>query len=410
VSEAGGDIRLAAIRAGALPASGSDGADLVAPPSLSSVRSYPDLDALDAAMEADPRVYRRFGNDSVGLLESTLAALETLPGGPTPVARVTASGQAALALLASASMMSGRRRVVLVRPCYGGTESLLHGPLAALGVATTVVDLPPPPATADAGALVAAAVGPEVAVVVVEIVTNPLLGIVDVPAVAAAAHDCGAVCLVDSTFTTPFLFQPLAHGADLVLHSLTKHLAGHSDVLGGVALAAADSEAAGWLDAHSRALGAVLSPFDAWLTLRGLRTAPLRVERGNATARALALALADHPGVLRVHHPVVGEGADAALAARLLPNGAGPMLSLDVRGGRQGAGRVVRALGGIRLAPSLGDVSTTVSHPGTTSHRHLSAQAREALGISDGLLRFSIGIEDEATLRSELQAALDAAT
>jgi cystathionine beta-lyase/cystathionine gamma-synthase len=194
------------------------------------------------------------------------------------------------------------------------------------------------------------------------------------------------------------------------MHSLTKHLAGHSDVLGGVALAAADSEVAGWLDGHSRALGAVLSPFDAWLTLRGLRTAPLRVERGSETATALATAMADHPAVLRVHHPVVGQGADTSLAARLLPKGAGPMLSLEVRGGRQGAGRVVRALGGIRLAPSLGDVSTTVSHPGTTSHRHLSPQAREALGISDGLLRFSIGIEDEATLRSEFEAALDAAT
>jgi cystathionine gamma-synthase len=410
VSRAGDDIRLAAIRAGALPATGPDGADLVAPPSLSSVRSYPDLDALDAAMEADPRVYRRFGNDSVRLLESTLAALETPPGGATPVARVTASGQAALALLVSASMMSGRRRVVLVRPCYGGTESLLLGPLGALGVATTVVDLPPPPESADAGTLVAAAAGVDVALVVVEIVTNPLLAVVDVPAVAAAAHGCGAVCLVDSTFTTPFLFQPLAHGADLVLHSLTKHLAGHSDVLGGVALAAADSDVAGWLDGHSRALGAVLSPFDAWLTLRGLRTAPLRVERGNATATVLATAFADHPAVLRVHHPVVGEGADTSLAARLLPNGAGPMLCLEVRGGRQGAGRVVRALGGIRLAPSLGDVSTTVSHPATTSHRHLSPQAREALGISDGLLRFSIGIEDEATLRSEFETALDAAT
>ena len=128
---------------------------------------------------------------------------------------------------------------------------------------------------------------------------------------AAAAHECGAVCLVDSTIATPFLFQPLAHGADLVMHSLTKHLGGHSDVLGGVAIAGADSEAAGWLDAASRALGAVLSPFDAWLTLRGLRTAPLRVERGSATAAALAAALAGHPGVLAVHHPAARGGDDA---------------------------------------------------------------------------------------------------
>jgi methionine-gamma-lyase len=359
-------------------------------------------------MEADPRVYRRDGNETVALLEATLAALETPPGGATPVARVTASGQSALALLVTAAAMSGRRRVALVRPCYGGTEALLLGPLAALGLTTTVVDLPPGGAS-DVGALVGDVVGTDLAMVVVEIVTNPLLGVVDVPAVAAAAHSGGAVCLVDSTFATPFLFQPLAFGADLVMHSLTKHLSGHSDVLGGVAVAAASSDAAGWLGAHSRALGAVLAPFDAWLTLRGLRTAPLRVERGSATAAALASALAGHPAVLALHHPGMGGSADAELAARLLPRGGGPMLSIDVRGGRSAAGRVVRALAGVRLAPSLGDVSTTVSHPATTSHRHLGAQAREALGISDGLLRFSIGIEDEPVLRAELTTALDAA-
>ena len=214
-------------------------------------------------MEADPRVYRRHGNESVALLESTLARLETPPGGDAPLARVTASGQAALLLLVSAAAMSGRRRVVLVRPCYGASEALLTGPLSALGITATIVDLPRAGEPADAGALVASVMDRDVAVVVVEMVTNPLLTVVDVPAVAAAAHASGAVCLVDSTIATPFLFQPLAHGADLVVHSLTKHLGGHSDVLGGVALAAAGTEAAAWLDATSRALGAVLSPFDA---------------------------------------------------------------------------------------------------------------------------------------------------
>jgi cystathionine gamma-synthase len=406
---AGEDIRLTAIRAGALPASGTEGADLVAPPSLSSVRSYPDLDALDSAMEADPRVYRRHGNESASLLEAALARLETPPGGAVPAARVTSSGQAALLLLVSAAVMSGRRRVVLVRPCYGGTESLLLGPLAALGVSTTLVDLPPDGDAADAGELVAAVAGLDVAMVVAEVVTNPLITVVDVPAVVAAAHQVGAVCLVDSTLATPFLFQPLAHGADLVMHSLTKHLGGHSDVLGGVAIAAEGSEVAAWLDSSSRALGAVLAPFDAWLTLRGLRTAPLRVERGTATAAALAVALDGHPAVAAVHHPAIRSAGDGSLASRLMPAGVGPMLSLEVRGGRAAAGRVVRAIGGIRLAPSLGDVSTTVSHPATTSHRHLSPEAREALGISDGLLRFSIGVEDEAVLRAELEAGLEAA-
>jgi methionine-gamma-lyase len=408
VSESG-DPRLAAIRAGGRPVRGDAGEDLVAAPALTSVRAYPNLDALDAAMEADPRVYRRHGNETVEMLESLLATLDTPPGSVAPIARVTASGQSALALLVSAAMMSGRRRVVLVRPSYGGLEALLLGPLAAFGVTTTIVDLPPPPASCDVGALVAAVMGRDVAVVVAEIVTNPLLGVVDIPAVAAAAHDGGALCLVDSTLVTPFLFQPLAFGADAVMHSLTKHLSGHSDVLGGVALAAVNSEIGDWLDGHSRSLGAVLSPFDAWLTLRGLRTAPLRVERGTATAASLAATMARHPAVAAVHHPGVRGGDDAVLAERLLPRGGGPMVSIDMRGGRAAAGRVVRALEGIRLAPSLGDVSTTVSHPVSTSHRHLSPQALAGLGISDGLLRFSVGIEDEPVLQAELAAALDAA-
>ncbi|HSP65534.1 MAG TPA: PLP-dependent transferase, partial [Candidatus Deferrimicrobium sp.] len=154
---------------------------------------------------------------------------------------------------------------------------------------------------------------------------------------------------------------------------------------------------------------AVLSPFDAWLALRGLRTAPLRVERGTASGATLARALGGHSGVLAVHHPAARGGADAELAARLLPRGIGPMLSIEVRGGGPGAGRVVRALRGIRLAATFGDVSTTVSHPASTSHRHLSAEARESLGISDAVLRFSIGIESEEALMTELTAALAAA-
>ena len=400
------DPGLAAIRAGIGTGEGRDGTSLVASPVLGSVRAYGDLDALDAAMAADPRVYRRDGNETVDLLERTLARLETPPGRDVPLARVTASGLAALVLAAGVAAMSGRRGILVVRPCYGGTEVLVNGPLAAMGMSPSVVDVPPGRG-ADAGELVAAALTPSTALVVVETVTNPLLGVVDVGAVASAAHEAGALCLVDNTFATPFLFQPLWVGADLVLHSLTKHLSGHSDVLGGVLVAAPGSEPADWLDAHSRALGAVLSPFDAWLTLRGLRTAPLRVERGTATAALLAQSLVGHAALVAVHHPSVGP--DAALAARLLPRGGAAMLTLDVRGGLAGAAAVVVALDGIRLAPSLGDVSTTLTHPATTSHRHLSAQAKAALGISDGLLRVSVGIEDPTTLLGELTSALDAA-
>lgn len=405
---------LLAIRSGGGVTDSEGGADLVAPLSLTAVRAYRDLDALDVAMGGDGREYRRHGNESVALLERLLGALEQ-PGeaapaaGSQPLARATASGQAAILLLLAAAAMAGRRRVVLVRPCYGATEALLTGPLGAMGMSTTLVDLPPPPAEADAGQLVAAACGAGgggVAAVVVESVTNPLITVVDVPAVVAAAHAHGAACIVDSTFTTPFLLRPLALGADAVMHSLTKHLGGHSDVLGGVAVVAGGSSLADWFDACSRSLGAVLSPFDAWLVLRGLRTAPLRVERGTASAATLATALAGHPALQAVHHPAVRGGADAALARRLLPRGVAPMLGLEVHGGRAGAAEMIRALGTIRLAPSLGDVSTTVSHPASTSHAALGPAARELLGIGDGLLRVSIGIEPAAVLVAEVGEAL----
>lgn len=401
------ELALIASRAGGRAAADDSGEDAVAELSLASVRTYPNLDALDAAMEADPRVYRRYGNSTVSLLETALAALEGV-GGETPVARATASGQAALALLISAAMSRGRRRVVLVRPCYGGTESLLLGPLAGMGVTTTIVDLPAPTENA-AGQLVAAALGSDVAAVVAEVVTNPLMGVVDVPAVCEAAHCSGAICIVDATLATPFLFRPLAHGADAVVHSLTKHLSGHSDVLGGAVLVSTQCPAADWLDAHCRALGVALGPFDAWLTLRGLRTAALRMERASASAAALAASLSSHPAVAAVHYPGARGAADRELADRLLPDGAGAMLSLELHGGLVAAGSVVRALRGVRLAPSLGDVSTTVSHPASTSHRQLSRQARAALGISDGLLRFSVGVEPLHLLEQELRTALSAA-
>jgi cystathionine beta-lyase/cystathionine gamma-synthase len=299
--------------------------------------------------------------------------------------------------------------MVVVRPCYGGTESLIAGPLGNLGVKVTTVDMPTD-GSGDHGAIVAAALGPDVAAVVTEVITNPLIGLVDVSAIAAAAHAAGAACIVDSTFTPAFLFQPFAHGADLVIHSLTKYLSGHSDVIGGVLLIDAASPAGDWLDAHVRLLGCNLSPFDSWLALRGLRTAGLRMERCSQNAAALASFLAGRPEIVAVHYPGRRGPEDAALAARLLPRGSGAMLSIDLRGGGAAADALIKGLGGIRLAPSLGDVATTVSYPASTSHRALSPQQRAALGISDGLVRVSVGIEHIDDLTAEFDAALVAAS
>ncbi|MFZ0179688.1 MAG: PLP-dependent aspartate aminotransferase family protein [Candidatus Dormiibacterota bacterium] len=384
-----------------------DGVDLVAPMSLASVRAYADLPSVDEAMEGR-NAYRRYGGGNPQRLEEAMIELETVPGHAEPVARVTSSGQAALLLAVTLVVTRSRPRVVVVRPCYGGTDSLLAGPLGNLGVRTSTVDIP-----VDGGShgeLCAAELGPDVAAVVTEVITNPLIGLIDVPAITAAAHQAGAACVVDSTFTPPFLFQPFAHGADLVMHSLTKHLAGHSDVSGGVLLVAAEHEASDWLDANARLLGCTLSPFDAWLALRGLRTAGLRLERCSENAAALAEFFADRGELAAVHYPGRRGAQDAALADRLLPRGRGPMLSIELRGGARAADAFIRALEGIRLAPSLGDVATTVSYPASTSHRALSPQQRAALGIGDGLVRISVGIEPIDDLKAELDAAMIAAS
>jgi cystathionine gamma-synthase len=385
-----------------------DGVELVAPMSLASVRAFSDLASVDEAMEGR-NAYRRYGGGNPQRLEEAVIELETVPGRVAPIARVTSSGQAALLLATILVVTPSRPRIVVVRPCYGGTESLLAGPLGNLGVRMSTVDLPPE-GGGNHGELVAAALGPDVGAVVTEVITNPLIGLVDVPAVASAAHRAGAACIVDSTFTPPFLFQPFAHGADLVMHSLTKHLAGHSDVSGGVLLVDSGHEASDWLDANARLLGCTLSPFDAWLALRGLRTAGLRIERCSENAAALAGFFADRAELQAVHYPGIHGAQDAALAGRLLPRGRGPMLSVDLRGGGRAADAFIRGLEGIRLAPSLGDVATTVSYPASTSHRALSPQQRAALGIGDGLIRISVGIEHIDDLKAEFDAALIAAS
>jgi cystathionine gamma-synthase len=384
-----------------------DDVDLVAPLSLASVRTYADLASVDEAMSGRD-VYRRYGGGNPQRLEEAMIELETVPGRAAPVARATASGQSALVLATTLVVTPSRPRVVVVRPCYGGTDSLLAGPLGNLGVRLTTVDLPPG-GGGNHGELVAAVLGADVAAVVVEVITNPLIGLVDVPAIIDAAHGVGAAAVVDSTFTPPFLFQAFAHGADLVIHSLTKHLAGHSDVSGGVLLIDTGHEASDWLDANARLLGCTLSPFDAWLALRGLRTAGLRVERCSENASALAAFFAERVEVAAVHYPGMRGERDAALAHKLLPKGRGAMLSIDLRGRGRAANAFVCNLEGIRLAPSLGDVATTVSYPASTSHRALSPQQRTALGIGDGLVRISVGIEHIDDLKSEFDAALIAA-
>lgn len=392
-----------AARAGLGRGSGSSGTELVPSPALAAVRTYGDLGTLSAAMDTW-ETYRRYGSETTRLLEAALSDLETPDGAAAPLARVTTSGQAALAVALSLMASPRRRRVVVVRPCYGGTDALISGPLGNLGLQMTPVDT----VAGDDGhaGKVADVLDDSVCAVVTEVVTNPLMTLIDVPSVIEAAHAAGIPCIVDSTFTSPFFFQPLAFGADAVFHSLTKHLSGHSDVLGGALLLRGDSEAADWSDAFANLLGAELSPFDAWLALRGIRTAALRLERGSQSAVALASWFDEDKRVRGVHYPGWHGAEEADRAERLLPRGRGPMLSIEVDGGVEAVDGFVRRLTDIRLAPSLGDVATTISHPALTSHRALSPERRAALGITDGLIRISTGIESVEDLKHEFDRAL----
>jgi len=322
-----------AVQSGLGTARGPEGAPLAPSPELATVRTYASGADLDAAMVHDRRIYGRHGHAAGIALEEALAELEAVPGTPLPRARVTASGQAALLLLVSVYVRPERSRVVVVRPAYGATESLLGEALAAFGLELATVDLPPPGAGGDHGARVAAALDGRTALVVVEVVSNPLVGVADVPAIASACRAAGVACAVDATFATPFLFRGFEHGVDAVWHSLTKALSGHSDVLGGVALVAADTEAAARLDSNCRLLGIGLGATESWLTLRGLRTAALRVERACANAAALAEWLRAQPGVAAVHYPGIRGAADAERAGRLLPDGRGSILAFEVDGG-----------------------------------------------------------------------------
>lgn len=340
--------------------------------------------------------YTRSGNPTRDLLGEALAELEGGAGGV-----VTATGMGAITLVLHALLQPGD---VLVVPhdAYGGSWRLFNA-LASKGHFTLVTaDLTDPRSLAQALAR-------QPRLVLVETPSNPLLRITDLRLVIDAAHKAGALVAVDNTFLSPALQQPLALGADLVLHSTTKYINGHSDVVGG-AVIAADAALHQQLVWWGNALGLTGSPFDAFLTLRGLRTlsARLRVHQENTTA--IVALLAAHPAVTRVYYPGLADHPGHAVAARQ-QSGFGAMLSFELAQCAHGEPHaVVRAfVDGLRcftLAESLGGVESLVAHPATMTHAAMSAEARAAAGISEQLLRLSVGIEAEADLLADLQAAL----
>ena len=337
-------------------------------------------------------LYTRYGNGPNHLLlAEKLAALEGAED-----AIPLASGMAAMACALLSCLRAGDH-VVATHAIYGGTRVLLDRELSRLGIATTYVDM-------TRGGW-EGAFRPETRVVLGETPSNPLLRVLDLRAIGEAAHARGAAVIVDATFASPINLRPLEHGVDVVMHSATKYLGGHSDVTAGVlAGSSARMEA---VRERARVWGPLLDPHACWLLERGIKTLALRMERHNTNGLALARWAEGARGIARVHYPGLPSHPDHELATRLM-EGFGGMLGIELAGGADAATRFVGALRLAKLAPSLGGVETLVSEPRRTSHAAMTAEDRAANGIRDGFIRVSLGIEDVDDLIADFEQALAA--
>jgi cystathionine gamma-lyase/cystathionine beta-lyase/cystathionine gamma-lyase/homocysteine desulfhydrase len=334
--------------------------------------------------------YARTHNPTRAALEANVAAME---GGQAGFA--FASGMAAIQAVVS-NLTTGDH-VVVTAGTYGGTFRLFDRVMTRYGVKFSYVD------TSDLEAL-EAAFTPETRLLFLETPTNPVMQLTDLPAAVRLAHDRGAKVAVDSTFASPCLQRPLASGADLVVHSTTKYLNGHSDSVGGIVVASATDDVE-WLRFVQNAGGAILSPFDSWLVLRGTKTLALRMARHSANGQALAEYLSSHPAVRRVHYPGLTTHPQHELARRQMPDGFGGMLSFELPS-LEAARQTLNRFRLMALAESLGGVETLVSHPASMTHAAMPAERRAAIGVTDGLIRISAGVEDVADLVEDLAQAL----
>jgi cystathionine gamma-synthase len=338
--------------------------------------------------------YTRSGNPTRDLLGEALAELEGGAGGV-----VTATGMGAITLLLNALLQPGDRLVV-PHDCYGGSWRLFNA-LARKGAFELVTtDLTDPRALAEA-------LQDSPKVVWIETPSNPLLRITDLRFVIEAAHKAGALAVVDNTFLSPALQQPIAFGADFVIHSTTKYINGHSDVVGG-AVVSKEAEQHAQLVWWANALGLTGSPFDSFLTLRGLRTLDARLRVHEENTHAVVALLDGHPAVAELHYPGLESHAGHSVAAKQ-QSGFGAMLSVELEGGTDAVRAFLDGLECFTLAESLGGVESLIAHPATMTHAAMSAEARAAAGIGDGLLRLSVGIEHADDLVADIAAALERA-
>jgi cystathionine gamma-synthase len=338
--------------------------------------------------------YTRSGNPTRDLLAGTIAQLE---GGAGAV--IVATGMAAVDL--SLASVEPGELIVAPHDCYAGTWRLLNAREAKRQFDVVFVDQSNPEE-------LAAAMARSPKLVLIETPSNPLMRVVDIRAIAASAKAAGAKTVVDNTFLSPALQRPIPLGADLVVHSTTKFLNGHSDVVGGVVVAATQKDAEE-LQYWANATGVTGSPFDAFLTLRGVRTLFARIETQQRTTASVVAFLNRHPAVKVVHYPGLSTHPGYQIA-RAQQSGFGSMLSFEIVGGADAVRRLVETVELFTLAESLGGIESLVSHPVTMTHAGMSSDARRAAGINDSLVRLSIGLENEADLLADLESSLNAAT
>ena len=337
-------------------------------------------------------IYSRFSNPTVAMFEERMRLLEG-----AEAARATASGMAAVTAVFLASLNKGDH-VVAAKALFGSCRYVVEDLLPRYGITSTLVD------GADLKQW-KKAMTRRTKLLFIESPTNPTLEVYDIAAIADIGHKAGAKLIVDNVFATPLLQKPLELGADIVVYSATKHIDGQGRVLGGVILASQEF-IADHVHNFLRQTGPSLSPFNAWVLLKGMETLELRVARQTSTAAKLADLIANHPKVSRVLYPGRADHPQYEIARRQMKAG-GTMIAFEVKGGQQGAFRVANALNIVRISNNLGDAKSLITHPSTTTHQRLSEEARLELGITQGMLRLSVGLEDPEDLAEDVAAALD---
>lgn len=354
---------------------------------------YDSAEAAEARFLGDEPgfVYSRYANPTVEMFEQRMCALEG-----AQAARATASGMAAVASALLCQVSAGDH-VIAARALFGSCRWIVEHLLPRYGVATTLIDGTNPSAWEKA-------VKPNTKLFFFESPTNPTLEVIDIGHVVAVARSCGARTVIDNVFATPLYQKPMELGVDIVVYSTTKHIDGQGRCLGGVVLAPRD-----WIDEHLhdfyRHTGPSMSPFNAWVMLKGLETLPLRVARQTQSARAVADFLADHPAVSRIVYPGRPDHPQADIVPRQMSGGS-TLVAFDVKGGKRAAFALENGLDIIAISNNLGDAKSLITHPATTTHKNLSDEDRDELSIGGGTLRLSVGLEDAADLIADLEQAL----